>query len=276
MTRFAFFLGCSIPARVNQYEVSSRAVLGELGVELVDEGEFGCCGYPIRNVSFMGFLHASARNLALAEKRRLNILTLCKCCYGALRNADHLLRQDGRLKDRVNEVLQGEGLRYGGGIEVFHLLSVLNGPIGVEAIQTRIRKPFGSSPGVAVQYGCHALRPSAAVALDNPVSPTVFEKLVEVTGARCVPWKTSTQCCGAPLLGIDDELSGKLTKTKLEDARKSGADLLCVACPYCYLQFDTVQKMATGEKDYAHVPCVLYSQLLGVAMGLDVPCPHLR
>ena len=34
--KFALFLGCNIPARVEQYDTASRAVLSELGVELVD------------------------------------------------------------------------------------------------------------------------------------------------------------------------------------------------------------------------------------------------
>jgi len=33
--KFALFLGCNIPARLPQYECSSRVVLGKLGVELV-------------------------------------------------------------------------------------------------------------------------------------------------------------------------------------------------------------------------------------------------
>jgi heterodisulfide reductase subunit B len=42
MMEFALFLGCTIPARLNQYESSSRAVLEKLGVGLVDIREFNC------------------------------------------------------------------------------------------------------------------------------------------------------------------------------------------------------------------------------------------
>ena len=38
--KFALFLGCTIPARLSQYESSSRAVLDTLGVEVVDIKEF--------------------------------------------------------------------------------------------------------------------------------------------------------------------------------------------------------------------------------------------
>ena len=89
MMEFALFLGCTIPARLNQYESSSRAVLEKLGVGLVDIREFNCCGYPLRNIDFKVFLLSSARNLALAEKKNLNVMTLCKCCYGSLKKADY-------------------------------------------------------------------------------------------------------------------------------------------------------------------------------------------
>ena len=55
MMEFALFLGCTIPARLNQYESSSRAVLEKLGVGLVDIREFNCCGYPLRNIDFKVF-----------------------------------------------------------------------------------------------------------------------------------------------------------------------------------------------------------------------------
>lgn len=80
MIKYALFLGCNIPARVQQYETSARSVLAELGVDLEDIKEFNCCGYPLRNSDFKTSVLFSARNLALAEKLGLNMITLCKCC----------------------------------------------------------------------------------------------------------------------------------------------------------------------------------------------------
>lgn len=77
--KFALFLGCQIPVRLKQYETSSKAILERLGVGLVDIEEFNCCGYPLRNIEFKAFLFSSARNLALAEKKKLDVMTLCQC-----------------------------------------------------------------------------------------------------------------------------------------------------------------------------------------------------
>jgi len=77
---YALFLGCQIPARLQFYEVSARKVLSEaLDIDLMDIKGFNCCGYPIKNFDYKAFILASARNLALAEKKILNILTLCQC-----------------------------------------------------------------------------------------------------------------------------------------------------------------------------------------------------
>lgn len=118
--KFALFLGCNIPARVMQYESSSRAILEKLNVEVVDLKEFNCCGYPLRNINFNAFALLAARNLALAEQNDLNIITLCQCCFGSLKKANHLLKDDALLRKEVNSRLEKEGLRYQGGIEVKH------------------------------------------------------------------------------------------------------------------------------------------------------------
>jgi heterodisulfide reductase subunit B len=269
MMEFALFLGCTIPARLNQYESSSRAVLEKLGVGLVDIREFNCCGYPLRNLGFKIFLLSAARNLALAEKKNLNVMTLCKCCYGSLKKADYLMKENASLKKEINATLEKEGLKVEGRTEVKHVLSVLHKDIGIEAIKAKITMPFKGLK-IATHYGCHALRPSQVVGFDNPVAPTLFDQLVEVTGAESIEWAMKLECCGAPLWGVNDRLSMDLTLKKLADGKKSGADYVCAACPYCHIQFDKVQKMILSYRNMNHpLPSILYTQLLGLSMGID-------
>ena len=267
--KFAAFLGCNIPVRLKQYETASRAVLQELGVELVDIAEFNCCGYPLRNIDLKAFVLSSARNLALAERQDLNMITLCKCGYGTLRMADHLLREDAALREEINAVLAKEDLRYQGRIQVKHLLGILFNDVGTETIREKITRPYENLK-IATHYGCHALRPGNVVQFDDPVAPSLFDQLVEVTGAESVEWSTKLDCCGGPLLGTNDELAWDLTEKKLADARKAGAHYLTTGCTFCQVQFDSVQEiMATVRGTNHHVPSILYPQLLGLCMGLD-------
>jgi len=267
--KFALFLGCTVPARLKQYESSSRAVLGKLGVELVDIRKFNCCGYPIRNSHFKAALLSAARNLALAERENLNIVVLCKCGYGMLKHAEHHMKENPTLRGEINTTLTTEGLAFEGGIAIKHLLSVLYHDVGVEAIREKITRPYRELK-IATHYGCHALRPSEIVQFDDPVNPTLFDKLVEATGAKSIDWRARLDCCGAPLFGTNDDLSMDLAEKKLLSARESGADYICVGCPYCHIQFDTVQRMISSKRGRSHLlPSILYPQLLGLSLGID-------
>ncbi len=267
--KFAIFLGCNIPIRLKQYERASRAVLQELGVSLVDIPEFNCCGYPLRNIDLKAFVLSSARNLALAERQNLNMVVLCKCGYGTFRMAEYLMKESAALREEVNRILRKEGLKYQGDIQVKHILSVLSEDLGVEAIKEKIKRPY-QNLRIATHYGCHALRPSNVVKFDDPVAPSLFDRLVEVTGAESIDWSAKLDCCGAPLLGTNDELSLGFTQKKLTDAKSAGADYLTTGCAFCQIQFDTVQEtIAAEEGTNSQLPSILYPQLLGLCMGID-------
>jgi heterodisulfide reductase subunit B len=266
--KYALFIGCTIPRRVEQYDLSARAVLGHLGVELVDIKAFKCCGYPIRNSDSQAFALFSARNLALAEAQGLDILTLCKCCFGSLKKVRHLLANESGLKDETNKLLAKEGLEYHGEIEVKHYLSVLHKEIGVKTLKDKVSRPFEKLK-IATHYGCHALRPSDITEFDNPVAPILFDELVNVTGAKSIDWSLKLDCCGAPVMGQNDDLSTDLTQKKLDSGREAGADYLCVGCPWCQVQFDQVQAMISARQGSSKLPSLVYPQLLGLAMGLD-------
>ena len=268
--KFALFLGCNIPARVKQYEMSSRAVFETLNIDIVDIDEFNCCGYPLRNMNYTSSLLSAARNMALAEKEGLNLMVLCMCGFGMFKEAEHRLKEDTALREEINTILAKEGLAYTGKAEIKHILSVLYHDIGLDAIKEKVVREYKDIK-IATHYGCHALRPSDVVAFDDPVNPELFDKLVEVTGAKSVYWQSRLDCCGAPLFGINDELSMDLTRKKIINARQSGADYLCDSCTYCHMQFDTVQHMIidSGHDGSHALPAILYTQLLGLSLGID-------
>jgi len=266
--KFSLFLGCNIPARVQQYESSARAVLAELGIEIIDNPKFKCCGNPIRNTDKQTFILMAARNLALAEQQGQNMMVLCKCCFGALKNAAFLLAKNTLILENVNTFLSKENLSYTGKVEVKHFLSVLYHEIGIDAIKQKIREPVAEIK-IATHYGCHALRPSEVTQFDNPVAPVIFDELVRVTGAKSIEWPLKLECCGAPLLGVNDDLSIEITKKKIAAGIQAGANYLCAACPYCQMQFDHVQQIMSSDPDSKqHLSSIIYPRLLEQAMGI--------
>jgi heterodisulfide reductase subunit B len=267
--KFALFIGCNIPARVQQYELSARAVINKLNLDIVDIREFNCCGYPMRNADFDTYLLFAARNLALAEKQNLDMMTLCKCCFGSLKKAAHLLKANTQMRDSVNTFLSKEGLAYNGKCRVTHFLAVLHKDLGAGALKEKIERKY-KGLNIATHYGCHALRPSEIMQFDNTAAPVLFDELVALTGAESVDWPLKLDCFGAPLMGINDKLSMDLTHKKLADGRQAGADYICSACPWCQIQFDAVQQMMDAENGDNHeLPSILYPQLLGLGMGID-------
>jgi heterodisulfide reductase subunit B len=267
--KFASFIGCNIPARVSQYADATAAVFEKLDIELVEFAEFNCCGYPVRNLDQRAFILSAAKNLALAEAGGLDIMAMCKCCYGSLKKAEDVLGRDQDLKMDVNAILAKEKLRYEGRVRINHLLSVLHRDVGLKNLEPLISKSY-SGLQIAVSYGCHALRPSKLTGFDDPVSPVLFDELVEITGAYSVDWARKLDCCGAPLTGINDRLAMDMALNKITSAKEAGAHFICTACPYTHLQFDWVQhRIAQNSGKWEPVAPILYPQLLGLSMGID-------
>ena len=265
---FILFSGCKVPYYAPQYETSSRRVLGHFGINLVDV-ELSCCGYPIRFLDFKAFIFSSARNIALAGEKGLPLLCLCKCCYGTLRYADFLLRKNESLLKEIDRLLNEEGLRYPSRIEIKHLLNVLFEDIDPTHILQKKVRSFPTLK-VAAHYGCHILRPRDVVQFDHPTNPNKFETLVEATGAASVAWTLRTQCCGDSLWDKNNELSRQLTIKKMDNAKKAGADVICVACTHCQIQFDRIGAvMMEEDKTETVMPALLYPQLLGLSLGLE-------
>lgn len=266
---YLYFPGCKIAPFLPQYDTATRTVLAAFDVHL-DHTELNCCGYPVRHQNLAASVLAAARNLALADRKGLPLLTPCQCCYGNLKQAAYWLGENAELRRFVNRQLADEDLRWHPRIAVRHLLSVLHEDIGCDAIRARVTHPLEGLP-VAAHYGCHALRPGHVVKLDNPLAPTLFENLLAAIGAKPVDWPLRLDCCGHPVSEKNPRLSRTLMAQKLEDARASGAQALATACTYCQIQFDTVRESRSVEDDNA-LPVLLYPQLLGRALGL----PHVR
>ena len=219
--KLLYFPGCKLEQHLPAYDAATRAVLSQLSIQLV-ELELNCCGYPVRHQSFTAFLLSAARNLALADARRLNILTPCKCCFGSLRHALHWLRRKPALRQEINRHLAREGLRWEDRSEVIHLLSLLRHQVGIDQLKASVTAPL-SGMQVAAHYGCHALRPVDITAFDNPTAPRIFEDLVAVTGATPVSWsvrfpdKISPVCPGLILQPAIDKRRTYLAQVRFRN-----------------------------------------------------------
>ncbi len=266
MAKYAFFLGCIAPLRYPGVEKSTRVVCKKLGIDLVELEDAGCCPAPgvIRAFSKKTWLAAAARNLALAEKKGLPIVTVCNGCYGSLFEAAHELNHNKEELAAANKVLAEIGMEYKGTTKVYHFAEVLYKEVGTDKIKSAVSNPLNYK--VATFYGCHFLKPSSIKGLDDSEHPHILDDLVEATGAKSMPRKQGNLCCGAGggLRAAFGDVAKEFTKTNLENIKASGAEYIVDICPFCHLQFDSVQK----DLGYS-IPVLHLSQLYGVAMGMD-------
>ena len=266
--RLAFFQGCNIPIRIEQYATSAEAVLNRFGIELEVVPEFTCCGYPVRNVDEKAYILPSVRNIAIAEKKGLDIMVICNCCFASLQKARQMMNNNPPLLAEINDLLSKEGLRYTGNSAVKHYLSVLHEDVGAETMRKQLSLNF-SELKLSVIHGCHALRPREVMGFDDSFVPRITDALIAATGAESLDWKGRLECCGAPLAGINDELSEALLSEKIESAQRAGADYITPICAYCHLQFDTTQLRLKGAAGRKTLPVLLFPQLLGLCLGID-------
>jgi heterodisulfide reductase subunit B len=270
MTDYALFLGCTIPARQPNYELSARKSLAKLGIELVDLAGFTCCcPPPVQSIDLETSLAVAAYNICLAEEADLNIVTLCSGCFESLAMTNGMLKADEELKARINKILSKAGKEFLGSKEVKHYLQVLMDDVGLERLKQKISKPLNNLK-VAAFYGCHALRPSELLKFDDPERPRILENLIETLGAESVEYRNKLKCCGGLLRGYSDDLALDLAREKLSNTTKAGADCIATLCPFCFIALDLGQLQIRSKlKEEFDMPILHYSELLSLALGID-------
>jgi heterodisulfide reductase subunit B len=265
--RFAFFPGCLIPARYPAMESAIRKTLSELGIEIVDLEGASCCPDPIyfKSKDKVSWLTVAARNLTLAEDLGLDIFTNCSGCTATLSEAYHLL-EDDTLRAKVNERLKKIGREYRGTSRVRHIATLLRDEIGHDAVRKSVVRPLEGLK-VAIHYGCHLLKPSRIMQVDDPNNPTVMEDLVTALGATPVRHRNWYLCCGKACQSND--IPANMMHDLLGTVRDEQADIMCLICPTCFGQFDHGQMKVSRQfgEDF-HTPPIYYLQLLAFAQGV--------
>ncbi|UCD92512.1 MAG: CoB--CoM heterodisulfide reductase subunit B [Methanobacteriota archaeon] len=266
MAKVGLFLGCITPLRYPGIESSTLDVLEALGVEAkILEGS-SCCPAPgvFRSFDQETWRALGARNLALAEEQGVEILNICNGCYGSLSESGHQLHEDPKKLEKVNNILSQIGKKYNGTTKVRHFAEFLYRDVGLENIAKKVRNKQDHLKA-AVHYGCHFLKPRTLKEIDDPERPKILDELVEVTGAKSIPYKDKQLCCGAGggVRARTKDVAQKMTTQKMVNINEIDANVIIDICPFCHLQFDQGQ-----EEVEKKVPVLHLSQLYVLAFGL--------
>jgi heterodisulfide reductase subunit B len=257
-----------MPLKYPQMELAIRKTLPNLGVELVDVEGFTCCPDPIyfKARDKMKWLTIAARNLAVAEEAGLDLITMCSGCISTLKEAQYLLAEDEELKFEINQRLKKINKEYQGKIKVKHVTVLLRDDLGMGAITRSVKRPL-TGIRVGIHYGCHLLKPSQIMNVDDADYPQILDDFVRAMGAIPVEHKERMLCCGKGCM--DDELPLEMTESIFSAIEEEQADCMGLICPTCFSSFDLGQLMIARKKGKEfNIPVIYLFQLLGLAQGL--------
>jgi heterodisulfide reductase subunit B len=262
--------GCSASSSAKAYDSSFKAVSNLLGLELVEIPDWNCCGANVV-YSFDRKLATFlvARNLALAEKMGLDLVTTCSGCYQTHSRAAALLNENAELKNEANSILSPYNLRYDGKIRVKHALETIVKDVGLKKVSEKVSKPL-KGLRIIPYYGCAVVRPKLPNSFDDPYNPVSLDRLIEALGGEAVYFTGKTRCCGGPLLLKKSEVAYEMAKQLLLKMKETGAHCAITPCPFCHLTLEIMQPLIeTTFNVEIDFPILYFTQLMGLAFGFS-------
>lgn len=271
--KYLYYPGCSLKGTGRGYEESLLAIFDTLDVHLEELQDWNCCGATAyMAVDETKAFALAARNLALAEQQNdaeaeVHLITPCAACYLVLIKCQRNMAEYDDLATTITKALNAAGLEYRGRVRVRHPLDVLVNDVGLATVGKHIKRPLYGLR-TACYYGCQIVRPWSD--FDNQDNPTTMDQLAQMMGAEPVDWPLKTRCCGGSLTGTIERVGLRLNHILLKEAQECDAELILTACPLCQFNLECFQNQINRRFDTdIDLPVLYFTQLLGLAMGID-------
>jgi heterodisulfide reductase subunit B len=274
MTKYIFYPGCSMDSSAKAYNVSLMAIKDIISMELTDVEDWNCCGATeYLGISLTPAYALIARNLALAAKQAngtKTVMASCSACYLNLAKADHYMMERPTLGENVNKALSAGGLYYKpGSLDIRHLLDVIINDIGLETVQSKVTRPL-KGLRVAPYLGCMVPRPDYNKRWSDHEHPNELDRLLKVLGAEVIDFPLKTHCCGGHMTQISPDTAFELIRRLVQSAEDYRADMMVTVCPMCQMNLDAFQNETNHHFNTKFkMPIVFFTQLMGLAFGLD-------
>lgn len=270
---YGFFIGCTIPLKVPHLEKAFRDVAGILDVKLKEMEGVSCCPEPVslQSLNIDTWVALGARNLAIAEKMGVNIMTICSGCYETLKTVSVLLEEDEEYLKKINGIIQKIGYNYTGKTKVYHFVELFSQQEWLEKIKNLLVKPLDDL-NLAVHYGCHLVRPSKIMRFDHPEKPEKIDKIIEALGAKSIEFANKLECCGF-CARLQEEIGEKLVKDKMTELceLEEHVDGLITVCPACTNQYDRKERIiARREGKELDIPVLYLAEVMAIALGVPL------
>jgi heterodisulfide reductase subunit B len=265
-----YFPGCTLHASSRLYDVQTKEVLGELGIDLRELDDWNCCGATSASKTddFLA-IALPARNLGIADASGLSEMVIpCSACYSRMLVAQRRLASNEKLKAEINEDLSE---KVKGDVKIRSILEVLlpKAKSG-ELAEKATRKLKGLKP--VCYYGCLQTRfPVDVPVPDDVENPQGMEIVLDALGVKALDWSYKTDCCGASAAVNDTDTALRLMSRIFKDAVARGANCFVTTCPMCQLNMDAYQN-DVGELCgiSERLPVYFITELIGVAMNKPI------
>jgi len=193
------------------------------------------------------------------------VVTPCPSCLANLKTSARRMA-DPAFAASVNRLLD-RPLRHLPPVK--SVLQALYEDIGPDALRPRAFKRLEGLK-LAPYYGCIMNRPPDVMDFDDPENPTAMDQLLEAVGVDVRPFPLKVECCGASYGVARQDIVERLSGRLLDAAADCGAEAVVTACPLCQMNLDARQDQINAANKTSHrIPVFYYTQVLGLALGLD-------
>jgi heterodisulfide reductase subunit B len=267
--RYLYYPGCSAEATGKAYDISTRALMEKLGVELVELDDWNCCGatsyFSVRELDSFAI---AARNLAIAQRQGdEDLCVICNACYTTLAKTNRYMAESTEVFEAVNGALGAVDRSYDGTKPVRHIMDVLINDIGLETLEAKVTRRL-TGLKVACYYGCQYSRPMGA--FDDTEFPVTMDNFFRALGAETVDFAGKVKCCGGMMMLTKEEGALRLCHELLKGAQDAGADVIVCACPLCEMNVEGYQPRVNKTFGTSFdIPVMYFTQLAGLAFGAD-------
>ena len=270
--KVAYWPGCVSRGFTPELHGSMAKVAPLLDIELVELNRGNCCGAGViaeHNQELADTLNA--RTFALAQQTDgVLMMNICSTCQGSQSECQQRLDANSEYRNRINDTLRSDGLRYEKGVVNKNFLWVLVEDIGLDQLKGMVKRPLQDLK-VGPFYGCYIVRPRDRLGIGSDAPRDGYlQQLIETLGGTVIDYAGAYKCCGFPIITMNKDASLKQAGTHLGDALDADADCLVTPCPLCHLNLDLQQPLAERVvgRDLG-LPVLHLPQLVGLALGLD-------
>lgn len=268
--KLLYYPGCTLKTSAKNLEKSAFAIMDVLGHEMTEMEDWNCCGVAasLTDDDLMHHL-APLRNLIHIEDSGENkVITLCDMCSNTLKQTNLRVKEKPDDLKTLNAFMDREN-DYKGTVKVIHFLEFLRDEIDFSVLKKMVINPLKGMK-IMPYYGCMLLRPRE-VAIDDAEEPTILKDLLTTLGSEVVDNPFKIECCGSyHTLGEKSLVSNRAQKIT-NYAVEHECDAIVLSCPLCRFNMDVRGKEAEKYfKGYKQIPVFYYTQLIAVALGLDL------